>query len=350
MLAVPNGTYRIERLPVAGLAVNRLGALKVEEGPGLVSYTARYNPEASYDGAPDDQDLAIPARHEPLIRGLAAELELSRLEPREATRRLVRYFAAEFEYTVDLSRSENEDALAAFLTESRAGHCEYFATATVLLLRAAGIPARYATGYSVQEWSELEQSFVVRRRHAHSWALAHVDGRWQDVDSTPAVWVGMEATAAPWWEGAYDLWAWLRYRLARWRWSGSEEGSREWLFYLLIPLGLALGWRLFRQERVARRRRGIVAPDELRRLGMDSEFYAIERRIAESAPRRPGEALSDWLARCDALDAQGRAEIAHDILPLHYRYRFDPRGLTPTEREALRSRAAAWLSRRPRGL
>ncbi|MBT8330725.1 MAG: transglutaminase-like domain-containing protein, partial [Deltaproteobacteria bacterium] len=36
-----------------------------------------------------------------------------------------------------------------FLTRSRSGHCEYFATATVLLLRQAGIPARYARGYSV---------------------------------------------------------------------------------------------------------------------------------------------------------------------------------------------------------
>ena len=39
--------------------------------------------------------------------------------------------------------------LADFLLRTRSGHCEYYATATVLLLRAAGIPARYAHANAV---------------------------------------------------------------------------------------------------------------------------------------------------------------------------------------------------------
>ena len=34
------------------------------------------------------------------------------------------------------------------------------------------------------------------------------------------------------------------------------------------------------------------------------------------------------------------------ILALHYRYRFDPDGLSPAERAALRERAEAWLAER----
>ena len=71
---------------------------------------------------------------------------------------------------------------------SRAGHCEYFATATVLLLREAGIPARYATGFSVQDFSRMENRSVVRERHAHAWVLAFVNGAWRDLDTTPSNW------------------------------------------------------------------------------------------------------------------------------------------------------------------
>jgi transglutaminase-like putative cysteine protease len=50
-------------------------------------------------------------------------------------------------------RFTNETPLARFLLRTRSGHCEYFATATVLLLRQLGIPARYAVGYAVHEAS-----------------------------------------------------------------------------------------------------------------------------------------------------------------------------------------------------
>ena len=54
----------------------------------------------------------------------------------------------------DLGESRAQEAatkVAEFLLKTRAGHCEHFATATTMLLRAAGVPTRYAVGYSVQE-------------------------------------------------------------------------------------------------------------------------------------------------------------------------------------------------------
>jgi hypothetical protein len=51
------------------------------------------------------------------------------------------------------------------------------------LLREAGLPARYAVGYSVQE--KTGKGFIVRDRHAHAWCLVHLDGVWQDFDTTP---------------------------------------------------------------------------------------------------------------------------------------------------------------------
>ena len=48
----------------------------------------------------------------------------------------------------------------------------------------------------------------MRTRHAHSWALAWVDGAWRDVDSTPPGWAEAEAFSASMWQPVKDLWAW----------------------------------------------------------------------------------------------------------------------------------------------
>ena len=119
---------------------------------------------------------------------------------------------------------------------SRAGHCEYFATATVLALRAAGIPARYATGYAVQDWGELEKAYVVRRRHAHAWALAYVDGAWEVVDTTPASWLPLESANPPWWINGYDLWHWLSHMYSKWRWRLDPENDFPQVVLIVLPL------------------------------------------------------------------------------------------------------------------
>ena len=91
------------------------------------------------------------------------------------------WFLGRFSYSRYLAGARpGRTALEEFLLTSRAGHCEYFASATVLLLRHAGIPARYTVGYAAHEWSTIEQRWLVRARDAHAWALAWIDGAWVD--------------------------------------------------------------------------------------------------------------------------------------------------------------------------
>src|SRR5262249_60581555 len=124
------------------------------------------------------------------------------------------YFRRNFRYsTWKGERPRRESAVEDFLVSSRSGHCEYFATATTLLLRAAGVPARYAVGYSVQEWSRLEQRYIVRARHAHSLTLAYVDGAWRDVDTTPAGWADSEEPEASIPAPAYEVGSFPRFRV-----------------------------------------------------------------------------------------------------------------------------------------
>lgn len=89
------------------------------------------------------------------------------------------------------STPRGQDFVEYFLFESHEGYCAHFASAAVLMLRYLGVPARYATGYSVSasEFSGMaggEYMAVVRDRQAHAWAEVYLDGvGWIPVEVTP---------------------------------------------------------------------------------------------------------------------------------------------------------------------
>ena len=338
MLSLPGGAFEIDHLAVVGVHRNRLGAVKVEEGLGLVTYTTLFAPDGPLDGPPIDADLHVPPREAAIVSWIAADLNLAGGSPAEKVETVAAYFRRNFRYsTWKGERPRKESALEEFLLNSRAGHCEYFATATTLLLRAAGVPARYAVGFSVQEWSRLEQRYIVRARHAHSWTLAYVNGGWRDVDTTPPVWADAEQTEGSFLEPVRDFWSWAGFLFARWRWSEDESGIGRHAAWLLIPLVLVLVWRLYSRRRVGRdveRTRPAVA---VARPGQDSEFYLIAERLrAAGLGRQNDEPPSVWIERIHATDLT-------PILNLHNRYRFDPAGLDANERAELRVQADAWL-------
>ena len=251
------------------------------------------------------------------------------------------FFAAKFSYSTWLGPDKvpgtNETALSRFLLQSRSGHCEYFASATVLLLRELGIPARYAVGYAVHEPSG--RGYVVRDRDAHAWCLAWNASKqiWEDLDTTPASWVAEESKRAPALQWFSDCWSWLRFQIAKLRWG--QANLRQYILWALIPvLALLLYQIIFRRRR--RRRAQSKAGDAAAAIfwpGLDSEFYLLERQLAaRGVPRQPGQPLSDWLAR--ALADPALADLRQpmqELLRRHYRHRFDPRGLSAPEREAL---------------
>ncbi len=352
MLALPAGTFRIENLPVEELHRHTLGALRVNRGPELIQYIAVYAPGRSFQLPPGPQDLRVPRELSPLMQQVVDELDLKDTPPLAAMRKLQQFFLSRFEYSVILrGPGAGATPLHDFLLSSRKGHCEFFATATVLLLRSLGIPARYATGYSVQEYSPLEQSYVVRRRHAHSWTLAHVNGSWIVLDTTPPFWAAMEAETASWWQGPYDILSWLVFRFSRWRWSSGEDEPSTNLLWLILPLLAVLLWRLVRTRRFAGRLQGERRHHDRRvQPGADSELYPLVRLLEKRGiVRAAGETLGCWLRRLQRRpDADGIDEIVAEILPTHYRYRFDPEGLDADERAALKRRVRRWLARHPR--
>lgn len=91
-----------------------------------------------------------------------------------------------FVYTLDPPRL-GLDSIDEFLFETKAGFCEYFASAFVFLMRAAGVPARVVTGYQGGDINPIDHVITVRQWDAHAWAEVYLRGRgWTRVDPTAA--------------------------------------------------------------------------------------------------------------------------------------------------------------------
>jgi len=340
MLALPHGTYQVSALPVLSVQRNNFGAVKVEKGPGLIRYTAHFDSQnTKLDTLPTSYDLSIPSSEKNYLIELSNNLKFPNQTPQQVLSLLTTFFK-DFQYTLNLAAPpKNITPLEKFLHFSRAGHCEYFATATVLLLRAAGIPSRYATGYAVQEFSDLEDIYVVRQRHAHAWALAYIDGHWQEFDTTPAAWISLEEMVG-WWKPIYDLWYWITYEFYKWRWHNSDN-SNDWLIWLIFPLSLIFLMRLYSRKKVARFPNKQPAYT-LAVVGADSAFYQIVQRLnAAGLIVQPGETLTTWLQRIQA--AQMSEIDIQTLLNLHQRYRFDPIGITVPEQARLTALVKIWL-------
>lgn len=91
-----------------------------------------------------------------------------------------------FSYTLDQEATDELDPVIAFLTSTKRGHCEYFSSAMVLLVRTSGIPARSVAGYADGYENVYGDYRALREKDAHSWVEVFLNGRWQTFDPTPA--------------------------------------------------------------------------------------------------------------------------------------------------------------------
>jgi hypothetical protein len=131
--------------------------------------------------------LDLPAGYNPRTLAWAARLGAGR-RPAEAVEAVLRAFRTEqYSYTLQPALL-GRDAVDQFLFDSKAGFCEHYAGAFVVLMRAMGIPARVVTGYQGGEHNPVDGYLTVRQSDAHAWAEVWLAGRgWLRVDPTAAV-------------------------------------------------------------------------------------------------------------------------------------------------------------------
>ncbi len=131
--------------------------------------------------------LELPAEVPERVKSLAIQLTAGQPTPYDRAKAIETYLR-KIPYTLDLPYPPpNRDLADYFLFDLRKGYCDYYASAMVVLARAAGIPARLAVGYASGEFNLNAGRFVVTQADAHSWVEVYF----------PKIgWVTFEPTAA----------------------------------------------------------------------------------------------------------------------------------------------------------
>ncbi|MBI3268984.1 MAG: transglutaminase domain-containing protein [Planctomycetes bacterium] len=128
--------------------------------------------------------LALPPDLDPRVRELARRVLGEAPDPRKKVEAVLRHLFATHAYSLTTDPGDG-DPVTNFLLGTQAAHCEYFASAAVILLRCGGVPTRYVTGYYGHE-AAGEGAWVIRQQDAHAWAEAWIDGTgWLTVEATP---------------------------------------------------------------------------------------------------------------------------------------------------------------------
>ncbi|MGA3067754.1 MAG: DUF3488 and transglutaminase-like domain-containing protein [Tepidisphaeraceae bacterium] len=99
------------------------------------------------------------------------------------------YLKNNYKYTLDLTDAASigdRDPIAAFLTDFKKGHCEYFAGAMTLMCQSLGIPARLVVGFRADpnEFNTLGNYFLVKESDAHAWCEVFTGSQWETFDPT----------------------------------------------------------------------------------------------------------------------------------------------------------------------
>lgn len=345
LLPLPAGTRTVEGLEAQSLELLALGSARVRGAPRLLAAAARFDGGADEPGPTTAADLVVPAALAPALERVLVQEGLRRAAP-SATLAAVRgFFDLKFAYSLQLSEGEGAArTIEDFLQRDRRGHCEYFATATVLLLRQAGIPARYVGGFSVQEWSPLEQAYVVRTRHAHAWASARVDGGWRFVDTTPARWAEVERAQARTFMGPLlDRLSWLWDQALQWALGfNATDAARLGAALAGAAAFLPAAVWIARRQRVRRLAQKKLARDEIGRA-----WDRIERRVARAGHRRPAhETLRSWSARL-AREPSAAPWIGEwlELVKAYQSLRYDPDARAELRAEFLAA-ARSWRMKR----
>ncbi len=184
--STPATTYRVESL-LALPGENQLRAAS-----------------ARYPQAIRDRYLALPNSVPPRVFALARQITATERTPYDRARAIETFLRA-FPYTLDLPAPPPVlDVADYFLFDLKKGYCDYYATAMVVLARAAGLPARLVTGYAAGAYEEEIGRYLVTEADAHSWVEVYFEGYgWVEFEPTggrPPIERSAETIMLPTWE------------------------------------------------------------------------------------------------------------------------------------------------------
>ncbi len=217
--SAPNLVQRIVREPVEAGVLFRAGEVRELQGTvrrlerdasgglyaaGQANQRVRYRVATRRRRSRDEllrRDAASPERRldprhlqlpelSPDVARLAHEIARGRSNDADRVRAIEQYLLRNGRYT-NLPPSPDpqaeHSAIEAFLLGELAGHCEYFASSMVVLLRTLGIPTRLVNGFAGGAQNEIGGFLEITRSDAHTWLEVHyADAGWVRYDPTPA--------------------------------------------------------------------------------------------------------------------------------------------------------------------
>jgi hypothetical protein len=133
--------------------------------------------------------LQLPAALPDRVSTLAINLTASAVTPFDQALAIQEYLRRQYTYSLDITAAPpGRDVVDYFLFDSRTGYCDYYASAMVVLARAAGIPARLASGYGPGSFNLDQLQFVVVEADAHSWPEVYFpDIGWVEFEPTSSM-------------------------------------------------------------------------------------------------------------------------------------------------------------------
>ncbi len=125
--------------------------------------------------------LQLPASITPRTIELAETITAGLDTPYDKAVAVTEYLRQNIEYTTSVPRTpRNQDPVDWLLFDLKQGFCNYYATAEVVLLRAVGVPARWAVGYGQGQNTADENSplatYSIRYENSHSWPEVYFPG------------------------------------------------------------------------------------------------------------------------------------------------------------------------------
>jgi len=117
-----------------------------------------------------DRYLQLPDNFSPRIAELAQQVAGSEETPYDKVLAVTRYLRRTITYSETIPQPPRDrEPLEWFLFDERAGFCNYYASAEVMMLRSLGIPARLVAGYAQGTWDAEQELYTVIGKDSHAW-------------------------------------------------------------------------------------------------------------------------------------------------------------------------------------
>lgn len=346
VLSLPAGVFSISEMKAGACEKNAMQSIRIKNIPPLIKGVVSYTGGLSYEAPPGNQDLLIPKSELPGIAKIVKELALDKMAKQDILNTIQRYFLVEYKYSLDLKGKQDQATpLQNFLNYTKSGHCEFFATATTLILRQAKIPARYATGYMAHEYSRLGNLLVIRQRDAHAWARVYVDGQWENFDTTPPSFFEMDRQKIHS-STIGDFFSFISFKLSLLRHETGAKLMKQYGLWLILPLVLILFFRLRRSNRIKRIKLTENPLKDAKKDPFDISFHLIENKLTQQGfPRYPYETYFSWLERIEHNFEKTINNELKTLVSAHNRYYFSKIGLSKEEKIIFTSNIKKTLKR-----